>query len=107
MQAVIFRLWEMVPAARLAEVLETDEAHIRQLAQDMALPPQKNTGEWMEKGYITIIRSAWYLLPYEQLLKLLDWDAEQLAYILKEDDFLDIKLGSLKPAVTGAIPGIK
>lgn len=98
MQAVIFRLWEMVPAARLAEVLETDEAHIRQLAQDMALPPQKNTGEWMEKGYITIIRSAWYLLPYEQLLKLLDWDAEQLAYILKEDDFLDIKLGSLKPA---------
>lgn len=98
MQAVVFRLWEMVPALRLAEVLETDEAHIRQLAQDMALPPQKNTGEWMEKGYITIIRSAWYLLPYEQLLKLLGWDAEQLAYILKEDDFLDIKLGSLKPA---------
>ncbi|MBE6928832.1 MAG: hypothetical protein E7463_01010 [Ruminococcaceae bacterium] len=97
MQALIFRMWEMVPAAKLAEVLGTTEEIVRALAADMALPPQKDTDVWQSSGYITIIRAAWHLLPYEQLLTLLGWDAEKLSYILKEDDFLSHKLGNKFP----------
>ena len=44
-----------------------------------------------------LIRRNWHLLPYEQLLELLDMTPEQLAFTLREDDFLFSKLGSLKP----------
>jgi hypothetical protein len=36
-------------------------------------------------------------LPYDQLLVLLGWTEDQLAFTLREDDFLYIKLGLLKP----------
>jgi hypothetical protein len=38
------------------------------------------------------------LLPYEQLLQLLGWTSEEMAYML-EDDFFFHKLGLLKPKV--------
>lgn len=96
-QAVVFRCWEMVPCERIASVLKTTPERIKKIAYDMGLKEQKNTDEWMTKGYITIIKSMWHLLPYSQLLALLGWDEERLAYILKEDDFLNIKLGEFKP----------
>ena len=96
MQALIFRLWEMVPAATLARILRTDAATVTALAMDMGLREQENTDIWQKSGYITIIRAAWHLLPYEQLLDLLGWDAEQLAFTLREDDFLRSKLGNGK-----------
>ena len=40
----------------------------------------------------------WHLLPYAQLLELLDWDVARMNFTLKEDDFLWHKLGDLKPA---------
>ena len=98
MQAFIFRAWEMVDAKRIAKVLRTTEDVVTQLAFDMGLPSQKNTDDWQKRGYITIIRSLWHILPYEQLLETLDWDAERLAYSLKEDDLLNKKLGNFKPA---------
>ena len=91
-QALIFRLWETVPASRLAEVLKTDEQTVTQLAKDMGLGQQKWLDEWMTRGYISILRHAWNILPYSQLCQLLDWSEERLDYILKEDDFLGIKL---------------
>lgn len=98
-QAVIWRNWELVPAQRLAKVLNTDESTVCSLAQAMGLPvPCSVNPLWLERGYITIIRANWHLLPYEQLLALLDWDAARLAFSLKEDDFLWNKLGRLKPA---------
>ncbi len=91
-QAVIFRLWEHVSAKRLAEVLKTDEETVRQLAFDMGLGEQKWLEEWMTRGYISILRHVWNLLPYSQLCQLLDWSEERLDYVLKEEDFLDVKL---------------
>lgn len=44
-----------------------------------------------------MIRRNWQLLPYPQLLKLLGWTEEELAFTLREDDFLYVKLGLLKP----------
>ncbi len=49
------------------------------------------------RSALTVIRRNWHLLPYDQLLALLGWTARQLAYTLREDDFLFIKLGSVKP----------
>ncbi len=97
MQAFIFRNWETVDKTIIAKVLETSVENIECEAERMGLSVQKNIKEWTEKGYITTIRNNWHLIPYEQLTELLGWDEEKLAMVLKEEDFLDIKLGMFKP----------
>lgn len=99
MQAVIWRNWSLVPVGRVAEVLGATEAQIREAASDLGLEESLVNIEqkWLERGYITIIRANWHLLSFEQLLQLLGWTEERLAFTLKEDDFLWIKLGSMKP----------
>ncbi|WP_158606611.1 glycoside hydrolase family 20 zincin-like fold domain-containing protein [Paenibacillus ginsengarvi] len=98
LQAVVGRNWGLVPAERIAAVLQTSAATVRELAQEMGFPTETDADPlWMTRGYITIIRANWHLLPYGQLLELLGWTEEQLAFALKEDDFLWIKLGALKP----------
>lgn len=97
MQAFIFRNWHMIPKDRLAEVLETETSNVDAEAKRMGLGKQGDVSAWLEKGYITIIRSNWHLLPYEQLLKLLEWDEDKLNLALKEEDFLEVKLGGFKP----------
>lgn len=97
LQAVVFRLWEMVDASKIAEVLETTKDNITEMAMAMGLPKQKNTDEWLEKGYITIIKNLWHLLPYEQICQVLGWNEDRLAYTIKEDDVLFVKLGGFKP----------
>jgi hypothetical protein len=97
-QAVVWRNWELVPVARLAALLETSAENVLALAQGMGLRvPPRVVPEWLPRGYVTLIRANWHLLNYDQLLQLLDWSAEKLAYTLREDDFLWIKLGQLKP----------
>jgi hypothetical protein len=59
--------------------------------------PQRVGADQFRRSHVTIIRRNWHLLPYDQLLALLGWTEDQLAYTLREDDFLYIKLGSLKP----------
>lgn len=89
----------MVSLDRMAAVLETTPANVRAVGLGMGLPPHVTPpGHYAQLGYISIIRRNWHLLNYEQLMTLLDWDAEKLAFTLKEDDVLFIKLGSLKPA---------
>ena len=96
MQAFVFRNWETVDKTRLAKVLRVDVGTVEKIASDMGLPPQSDLSQWMTRGYITIIKQNWHILPYSQLLELLDWTEELLAYTLKEDDFLLIKLGYFK-----------
>lgn len=97
--AVIFRLWKMVPSDRIAMVLKTTSENIIATAKSMGLSDEGNNfANWMTKGYITIIKAMWHLLPYEQMLEMLGWEEQRLAYVLKEDDFLGVKLGVEKPA---------
>ena len=96
-QAFIFRASEYVPMPKIAQILKTTEENVRRAAEEMGLPDCNPGNLWLEKGYITIIRRMWHILPYEQLLELLETDEENLAVTLREDDFLDVKLGS-KPA---------
>ena len=96
--ALVWRNWTVVPAELLARVLDTSVENVRAVATSMGLPDQPAVQrEWQTRGYITVLRRNWHLLPYDQLLVLLDMSAERLAYCLREDDFLFSKLGSLKP----------
>lgn len=95
--AAVFRLWETVRADRIAYALGVSAETVEKAAYAMGLPCQKFNPEWKNRGYITTIRNAWHILPYEQLLPLLGWTEEKLALVLKEDDFLSTKLGGFKP----------
>ena len=98
--AFVWRNWTLVPAARLAEVLATSEENVNRLAASMGLRPQRGIEPyWSDaRGYITVLRRNWHLLPYDQLLTLLGLTREELAWRLIEDDFLFVKLGNVKPA---------
>lgn len=96
--AVIWRNWSLVDPARLAHTLHATEEEVRDIAAAMGLPPHPTVPpEWEKGGYITLVRRNWHLLPYEQMLTLLNMSAEELAFALREDDFLYVKLGSRKP----------
>lgn len=99
-QTVIWRNWNMITASRLAKVLETTEQKILEAAGEMGLSKSisiEHEKLWLKRGYISIIRQNWHLLPYSQILELLDWDVEEMKFALKEDDFLWHKLGYYKP----------
>ncbi|MBM3494928.1 MAG: hypothetical protein FJX72_11515 [Armatimonadetes bacterium] len=59
--------------------------------------PPRIGADQLLRSHVTVIRRNWHILPYDQILELLGWTEDQLAYALREDDFLFIKLGSLKP----------
>jgi len=98
LHAFVWRNWQLVPPERMAHVVGASPMEIRAVGRSMGLsdPPAITSDQW-RRSYITIIRRNWHLLPYEQLLELLDWSAEELAFCLREDDFLFVKLGLLKP----------
>jgi hypothetical protein len=96
--ALVWRNWDLVEPRRIAEVLETSVENINNVALSMGLPPSRPLRPGYEKrAYITVLRRNWHLLPYEQLLELLGMTREELSFSLREDDFLYVKLGSLKP----------
>ena len=91
-QAFLFRAYEYVSAEKIAKILGTDVTTVRNAAEEMGLPNYDPGDLWLKRGYITIIRRMWHILPYEQLLELLDMDEQTLARIMREEDFLDVKL---------------
>jgi len=99
MSAFVWRNWFCVPADRLARAVGATVADLEGVAAEMGLPaPQPEVlPEWRRKGYITVVRRNWHLLPVEQLLTVLDMTRDEFEFSLKEDDFLYVKLGSIKP----------
>lgn len=98
LHAFVWRNWPLVPVSRMARVVGATRGDIVALGRAMGLGrPPRITAEQQSRSFITVIRRNWHLLPYEQLLDLLGWSAPDLAYTLREDDVLYIKLGSLKP----------
>jgi hypothetical protein len=95
----VWRNWNAVVPAKIAEVIGATEAQVTGIATSMGLPAQPDVPPaMMQRGYVTIIRRNWHLLPYEQLLQLLDYTPERLDVMLREEDFLWVKLGRTKPA---------
>lgn len=97
--AFVWRNWTVVPVERLAQVLQTSSKEVERVARSMGLQPQTSIDSiWSTgKGYITVLRRNWHLLPYEQLTQLLPMSSQELAWRLIDDDYLYIKLGSVKP----------
>ena len=91
-QAFIFRAYEYFSASKIAEILRTDEENVKKAAYDMGLPEYERRELWFKRGYITVIRRMWHILPYDQLLELLETDEGSFAKLLRDDDFLDVKL---------------
>lgn len=95
----VWRNWNAVEPARIARILDTSETNATAMAESMGLPtPATISPDMRRRGYATLIRRNWHLLPYEQLLELLEMTPERLAFMLREEDFLWIKLGRVKPA---------
>ncbi|MBI4581945.1 MAG: hypothetical protein HY718_19765 [Planctomycetes bacterium] len=95
----VWRNWECANLDRMGEVVGATPAQVAAVGESMGLPPHRPVSDdELARSYIGIIRRNWHLLPYDQLLTLLHWDADRLAYTLREDDFLWHKLGQLKPA---------
>jgi hypothetical protein len=94
----IFRNWNVVETPRLAKILGTTPEKIRAAAADMGLPQEEPIPQlYKSRLYLSVIRRNWHLLPYDQLLALLDMTEAELEHTLREDDFLWVKLGNLKP----------
>ena len=94
----VWRNWTAVEPATLAKILGASVQDVTALAESMGLPPDAAVAPGLrERGYVTLIRRNWHLLPYDQLLELLEMTPERLAFTLREEDFLWIKLGRLKP----------
>ena len=99
LHAVVWRNWELVGPEKLSAVLMATPRQIVDIARSMGLPERPRISPHsVKRNYITIIRRNWHLLPYDQIIGLLDWTEENMRYALREDDFLYIKLGCLKPS---------
>ena len=96
-QTVIFRNYGFVPLDRIAKVLSTDQATVELEARRLGLGGIRYNAEWEKSGYITIIRNNWFLLDLDDICALLSIDRNRLEYLLKEEDFLCVKLGRYKP----------
>src|SRR5688572_19004093 len=72
--AFVWRNWPLVSAERMAKVLQAKPQDIRRLGEAMGLPPApKLSSDLARRSALTVIRRNWHLLPYDQLLTLLDW----------------------------------
>ena len=98
MHEFVWRNWNLVEPAKMARVVGASAEEIVAVAESMGLPlATAIPAEMKTRGYITILRRNWHLLPYEQLLELVEMTPKQLAFSLQEDDFLYYKLGGVKP----------
>jgi hypothetical protein len=98
LHAYVWRNWPLVKPERIARVVGAKKSEILRMGRAMGLgDPPRITRDQQMRSYITVIKRNWHLLPYRQLLQLLDWTPEKLAFTLREDDFLWVKLGNLKP----------
>lgn len=90
----VWRNWELVDLGRMAEVAGCRPDDLRTIGASMGLGPKPElSADQQRRIYISVIRQNWYLLPNEQIIQLLGWTPERFAFTLKEDDFLDVKLG--------------
>lgn len=94
----VWRNWDLANLDRMADVVGAKPAQLSELARQMGLPAKRElSNDYLRRIYITVIRQNWHLLPEPQIIRLLGWDAGRFAFTLKEDDFLEHKLGLAKP----------
>src|SRR5690606_16358518 len=76
--ALVWRNWNLVEPARIAQTIGCRTKEVVAIAQSMGLPPAASLSpDFKKRIYITVIRRNWHLLPYHQLLTLLDMTADE------------------------------
>ncbi len=93
MAAYVWRNWNLVEIEKLARTVDASPAQLEAIADALGLPKYEAPQWSSARSYITIVRRNWSLLPYEQLLTLLELTPTEFAEKLREDDFLSVKLG--------------
>ncbi len=94
----VWRNWELANIERMASVVRGKPSDLLAIGASMGLPEKRKlTEDQLARIYITVIRQNWHLLPENQIIELLGWDRQKYEFTLKEDDFLDVKLGRKKP----------
>ncbi len=96
-QTFLLRNWGMVSIKKMSEILDADTKTLLFEAKRLGLPEYSYNPKWLTNGYITLIRNNWHLLNYPQLMQLVEMTEEKLDFTLREDDFLNVKLGYFKP----------
>lgn len=95
----VWRNWELANLDRMAQVVQATPRQLEALGRSMGLPPKPQlSADYRKRIYVTLIRQNWHILPEPQIVELLGWDRAKFDFTLKEDDFLDVKLGRVKPA---------
>ena len=81
----VWRNWTLVKPEKLAKILDCTVDQVHELATSMGLPTAAAVSpDMLTRGYVTLIRRNWHLLPYDQLLELVEMSPEQLAFSLRE-----------------------
>jgi len=100
LHAYVWRNWSLVPIDRMAGTIGATPDDILTIGRSMGLSdPPVVPEDQQRRSYITILRRNWHLLPYEQLLELVNWSADKIAYVLREGDGLFWWFGGHKPKV--------
>ena len=81
-QTIILRNYGLVDNKTMASVLRTDEQTVFNEAVRLGLAPIKYNPKWKKQGYINIIKNNWHILPYHQLMELLDMDEKMAVEFL-------------------------
>ncbi len=90
----VWRNWEIANLDRMAATAGARPQEIEEIGRSMGLPAKRAmTSDQLRRLYVTVIRQNWHVLPEDQLIQLLGWTKERFDFTLKEDDFLDHKLG--------------
>ena len=95
--AYVWRNWNLVELDRMADVVGAKPEELTAIAQRLGLP-EYNAPVWTDSQiYITVIRRNWHILPFDQMMALVNMTPQRFAFCLIEDDFLWTKLGRVKP----------
>ena len=96
-QEAIFMNYGKVKTDNIAFVLKTTVETVEKEADRLGIGMLKYDPVWREKGYISLIRNNWHVLSLTQIAQLLNLEMPALERILRDDDFLIVKLGEMKP----------
>ena len=73
LHAFVWRNWSLVSLERMAATVSAKADDLASLGRSMGLePPRGLSDEQRRRVYLTVIRRNWHLLPYDQILTLLD-----------------------------------
>lgn len=97
-QRVVYRNYGIVPSENIAKVIKATAEIVEKSAAEMGLTVKAAPADWAKKGFVTIIRENWDILPNEDICTLLGISEKEFAVLYSDYDFLYVKLGE-KPAV--------